>query len=148
MLHIESKPVHFCEWIEVIAQMVGYPTLKLTGSLAVIKHELPGGRTQTVWISPIGRDPHDNTIIGFSSPARKMGAGQFLSQQDANRLLRQNARCLHGGWAIQNIEGDDYLVMLDTRIAETMGGHEFVASVKAVAILADEEEKRSGQDKF
>jgi hypothetical protein len=78
----------------------------------------------------------------------KMGAGQYLPQKKANDLLRQNAKLLHGAWAIENIEGDDYLVIFDTQIAQTMDTEEFAASVKAAAFLADEMERELGRDGF
>ncbi|MBI1881283.1 MAG: hypothetical protein HYR94_24140, partial [Chloroflexi bacterium] len=76
-------------------------------------------------------------------------AGQWLPQQLANDLLRQNAQMMHGSWAIDKIEGDDYLVVFDTQIAETLDTQEFAASVKAAAILADEmEQDLAARDSF
>jgi hypothetical protein len=121
---------------------------KLSETLVVVRSELAGGKAQIVWISPVGKDRFDNTIISIASPAMKMGAGRYLSQKQANDLLRQNAKLPHGAWAIENIEGDDYLVVFDTQIAETMDAQEFAASVRATAIMANELERQSGRDEF
>ncbi len=148
MPDFSNEPINFPDWIETIATMAGFKIQKLSRSLVVIKYKLPRERTQTVWVSPVGKDPLGNTIISISSPAIKMGAGQYLSQKKANDLLRQNAKLLHGAWAIENIEGDDYLAMFDTLIAQTMDTKEFAASVKAVAFLADEMERELDRDGF
>jgi hypothetical protein len=132
---------NFADWIEYIAAKAGLATQQLSERLVVIQCPLGQGRMQTVWISPVGQDPLKNTIISISSPALKMGTGQWLSQQLANDLLRQNARMMHGSWAIDKVEGDDYLVVFDTQIAETLDTQEFAASVRAAAILADEMER-------
>ena len=144
-----DTPINFPDWIETIAAMAGLKLQKLSEQLAAIKYNLAASRSQIVWISPLGRDQLGNTIISIASPATKMGAtGRFLSQKYANHLLRHNAKLPHGAWAIQNIEGDDYLVMMDTQIAETMDTQEFAASVKTTACLADEMEQRFGHDQF
>ncbi|MCP4628909.1 MAG: hypothetical protein GY850_36185, partial [bacterium] len=148
MPDFSEDPINFPDWIETIATMAGFKIQKLSRSLVVIKYKLPRERTQTVWINPIGKDPLGNTIIGISSPAIKMGAGQYLPQKKANDLLRQNAKLLHGAWVIENIEGDDYLAMFDTQIAQTIDTKEFAASVKAVAFLADEMERELDRDGF
>jgi hypothetical protein len=144
-----DAPVNFPDWIEAIAAMAGLKLEKLGETLVAVRCEMAEGRTQIVWISPLGKDRFHNTIIGISSPALKLGStGRCLSQQQANDLLRQNAKMPHGAWAIENIEGDDYLVMFDTQIAETMDAQEFAASVKATALLADTMEKRLDKDEF
>jgi hypothetical protein len=144
-----EAPRNFPAWIESIAAMAGFEIQKLSETLVVIKCELPTDRSQIVWISPVGKDRFNNTVISIASPALKMGAsGRYLSQKQANRLLRHNAQLLHGAWAIQNIEGDDYLVIFDTQTAETMDTSEFATSVKDTAALADAMEKQLGKDQF
>ena len=144
-----ETPLNFAAWIEAIAGMAGLKLEKLSQTLVAIRCHLNENRTQVVWVSPLGRDQFGNTIIGVSSSASKLGTrGRHLSQKMANSLLRQNATLAHGAWAIQNIEGDDYLVMMDTQIAETMDTPEFAASVKTTAALADEMEQQLGQDNF
>ncbi len=144
-----DTPLNFPAWIEFIAAMAGFKTQKLSETLIVIKYELAGGRSRIVWISPVGKDRFNNTVISIASPTLKMGtAGRYLSQKHANGLLRHNAQLQHGAWAIENIEGDDYLVMFDTQIAETMDTIEFATSVKEAATLADAMEKQLGKDQF
>lgn len=143
-----EEPINFPEWIESIAAMSGLKIEKVSKSLVVVRCELSAGRSQIVWISPVGKDPHDNTIISIASPAKKMGAGQLLSQKKTNDLLRQNSKLLHGAWAIENIEGDDYLAVFDTQIAQSMDNQEFAASVRATATLAAEMENSMGKNGF
>ena len=140
--------LNFPNWIEGIANLAGFQIERLCETLVAIRCELPEGRSQVVWVRLIGRDPLGNTIVSFASPALKMGGGQFLNQKKANDLLRQNTQLYHSTWAIDSVEGDDYLVMYDTQIAETMDAQEFAASVRASAVLADEMEKQLGQDDF
>ncbi len=139
----------FYAWIKAIGAMAGFALQKLSDNLAVITCRLNGGRSQTVWISAMGQDRYHNTIIRISSPAMKMGsAGRLLSQKQANDLLRHNATLCHGAWAIETLEGDDYLVIFDTHIAGTMDTVEFATSVKDTAALADTMEKKLGKDQF
>ncbi len=139
---------NFPNWIEGIANLAGFEVQKVCETLVAIRCDLPEGRTQTVWVRHVGKDPLDNTIVSISSPAMKMGRGQFLSQKQANDLLRQNTRLYHSAWAIENVEGDDYLVMFDTQIAETMDTQEFAASVRVTAVMADDLEAQMGRDNF
>jgi hypothetical protein len=140
---------NFPNWVEAIAAMAEFDFQKLGENLVAITCQLNGGRSQTVWVSPIGRDRFKNTVITIASPALKLGAaGRSLPKEQANNLLRHNAKLCHGAWAIQNIEGDDYLVMYDTQIAETMDTMEFATSVKDTAALADAMEKKLGKDQF
>ena len=139
----------FSAWIEAIAALAGFDLQPLSESLVAITCQLNGGRKQTVWISPIGKDRHNNTVITIASPAMKLGAsGRQISQRQANDLLRHNAKLCHGAWAIDTIEGDDYLVMFDTQIAEAMDTVEFASSVKDTPALADAMEKQLGKDQF
>ncbi len=149
MPNTHNTPLNFPQWIEAIAAMGGFKLEKLSETLVAIRYKLHTGRYQTVWISPAGKDPLGNTIITISSPAMKMGAGYLLDRKQANQLLRQNAKLMHGAWAIANIEGDDFLILFDTQIAETMDTKELTASIKSTAFLADEMERElKGTDKF
>ena len=140
---------NFSAWIESIAAMAGFKLQKLSDTLVVITCNLNGGRSQIVWVSAMGKDRFNNTVVSIASPALKLGhVGRYLSQKEANNLLRHNAALCHGAWAIQNIEGDDYLVMFDTQIAETMDTTEFATSVKDTAALADALEKQFDKDQF
>jgi hypothetical protein len=145
----DNTSFKFSSWIEAIAALAGFNLQQLSDSLVAITCQLNEGRSQTVWVSPIGKDRHNNTVITIASPALKLGSvGRQLSQKQANNLLRHNATLCHGAWAIENIEGDDYLVMFDTQIAEAMDTVEFASSVKDTAALADAMEKQLGKDQF
>ncbi len=148
MARTRKKCLNFPNWIEGIAGLAGFQIERLCETLVAVRCQLPAGRTQTVWVRLVGRDPLGNTLISISSPAMKMGSGQFLPWEQANSLLRQNTQLYHSAWAIDSVEGDDYLVMYDTQIAETMDTKEFAASVQASAVLADEMEKQLGYDRF
>ena len=146
MLEQVGELVNFAYWIEGIAAMAGLEAERLSDELVAINYVLLDGRTQVVWVNPIGRDPMGNTIVGISAPAMKVGKGHLLPRQVTNNLLRENSKMYHSAWSIELIEGDEYLVVFDTQIAETMDTKEFSASVQVCAILADDWKKKLDRD--
>ncbi|MBI5208616.1 MAG: hypothetical protein HY927_01425 [Elusimicrobia bacterium] len=148
-MEIEQKvQVPFADYIEQLAKKAGMVVNKTNPDLVVIPFDMGGGRHQNVFVRPMGKTGDGNVIIGFFSPALKMPSGQMLGQKSANDLLRENAKLAHGAWAIEKIENDDYLVVYDTQIAQTMEAEEFKASAYALSSIADEMEKRLGADSF
>ena len=74
--------------------------------------------------------------------------GQSLSKDAANDLLRKNARLPYGSWAIKRSGDNDYLVLFDTCIAQSMQPRDFEMTVRMMAITADEKEKTFGVDVY
>lgn len=138
----------FADFVESVASKAGLKIVKKDANVAVAAFRMAEGRSQTVWIKPVGFDVHRNLIVAISSPALKMPKGQMIGQQKANDLLRENAKMAHGAWAIEDVDGDGYLVALDTQIAATMQPEEFEASVRGVAATADQMERKLGVDVF
>lgn len=136
---------------QLISRMVreaGLAAERRGPELFVVRFDMGGGRFQRVFIRPMGQTGAGHLIVGFISPALKMPPEQMLGQKTANALLRENAKLSYGAWAIEQVDGDDYLVALETQIAQTMQPDEFTASVHAVSRLADAMEKRLGVDAF
>jgi hypothetical protein len=146
--NVRGLEISFAEFVERIAARTGLVVKKHNPSLVIIPFDMGRGRKQNVWVKPIGLDHMGNLIIGFSSPALQMPTGQMLSQETANKLLRQNANLPYGAWAIEKSEGGEFLIVFDTQIAQTMQPQEFEASVRTLAQAADAMEKELGVDVF
>jgi len=116
----------------------------------IINYKLPDNRHQRVWIKRLFIDEKRGlVIIGIFSPALSMPTGQQLGQETANRLLRQNATFAQCAWAIDSgTDNNDYLVIMDTLIANFTQPEELIEAVESAAILADDMEKKLGQDVF
>lgn len=134
--------IDFTDWITALAGASGFRIEPLGENLVATRCNLPGERKQVVWIRLLGTDTYRNSVVVISSPALKIGSGHLLERKLANALLRQNAGVFHGGWAIETVEGDDYLIMHDTQIAETVDAEELAASILSVATMADTMEKQ------
>lgn len=148
-MDIEQKvQVPFSDFIKATAAKAGLNIRELNANLIAVPYDMGAGRHQQVFVRAMGKTADGSIIIGFFSPALKMPAGQMLGQKTANDLLRANIALAHGAWAIERIENDDYLVVFDTQIAQTMDPEEFRASAGALAAIADEMEKRMGVDAF
>jgi hypothetical protein len=138
----------FVDWFATIAATAELNIEAQSEEVATISFNMGEGRSQTVWVSPMGDDPAGNTLIAVSSPALKMPGGQQLGQKTANDLLREKSGIFHGAWCIQTVGDDEYLVCQDTQIAQTLDANELSASVHAVAWMADEMEKKLNVDNF
>jgi hypothetical protein len=134
--------IDFTDWITALAGASGFRIQPLGENLVATRCNLSGERKQVVWIRLLGTDTYRNSVVVISSPALKIGSGHLLERKLANALLRQNAGVFHGGWAIETVEGDDYLIMHDTQIAETVDAEELAASILSVATMADTMEKQ------
>ena len=144
----ELNGMDFDEFVEKIVKTVGMAIEQRTENYVTIVGSVGDGRKQRVWIRPLGLDYQNRLIIGVMSPAMVLVAGQELAKGIANSLLRDNSRIIHGGWAIESTKEGDYLIVKDTLIANTTETAELEASMTAVAIVADEMEKRLQQDVF
>jgi len=144
----KTVKMSFADFVEQVAAKAGLKVEKRNPSLIVVPYNMGGDRHQSVYVRPLGMTANKSLIIGFSSPALKMPAGQQLGQKTANDLLRENAKLPHGAWAIESIEDAEYLVAFDTQIAQTMDPIEFKASAGALADIADSMEQKLGTDNF
>lgn len=144
----ELNGMGFDEFVEKIVKKAGMTIEQRTENYVTIVGAVSDQRKQRVWIRSLGLDYKNRLIIGVMSPAMVLVAGQELAKGIANSLLRENSRIIHGGWAIESTQEGDYLIVRDTLIANTTEPAELEASMKAVAIVADEMEKRMQQDVF
>ena len=139
----------FTEFISGIAAKANLKVQVKSPDLVVVPFDMGEGRFQNTFVRPMGKTGAGHFIVSFFSPALKMPADQGgLGQKAANDLLRKNSQLPHGGWAIDRVDNDDYLGMIDTLIAQTMDPEEFYASCLALAKIADDFEKTMGVDVF
>ena len=138
----------FMNCITDIATKANIPLEQRQENFVTVNVNFGNGRMQRVWIRPFGLDSKNRHLINISSAAVVLPKGQMLGQAYANNLLKDNSRIMHGAWAIVEGDKEDYLVAMDTLIAETMEAEEFEASTFIVGLLADEIEKNSGHDAF
>lgn len=140
--------VSFAEFIQQVAARAGLKVNVVNPELVVVPYDMGEGRSQNTFVRPMGRTGAGHNIVSFFSPALKMPAGQELGAKTANDLLRRNSKIPHGAWAIDQVDGADYLGVMETHIAQTMDVDEFSAACVVVAKLADEMEKTLGTDSF
>lgn len=140
--------VAFADFVANVAQKAGLKIQVKAPDLIVVPYEMGEGRLQNTFVRPLGTTGAGHAIIGFFSPCMRVEAGQQLDAATANDLLRKNARIPHGAWAIASVDGQEYLGVQDTQIAQTMQPEEFAASCVVVAKLADDMEKQLGKDVF
>lgn len=138
----------FGDFIEKVAAKANLKVEKRAENLVVVPFDMGDGRFQQVFVRPMGVEFGNQLIIGFFSPALKMPKGQMLGQKTANDLLRRNSELPHGAWAIEKIGDEDFLVVFDTQIAQTMQAEEFRSSVLSLSKVADKMEKDLGVDVF
>lgn len=144
----QPKSMSFSEFVQASALQAKL-NVKVSGpELVIVPYDLGEGRSQNTFVRPLGRTGAGHNILSFFSPCLKMPTGQELGAKTANDLLRRNAKIPHGAWAIDTIDGADYLGVIETHIAQTMQPEEFAAACVVVAKLADDMEKTLGTDSF
>ncbi|MCH2211809.1 MAG: serine/threonine protein kinase [Fuerstiella sp.] len=99
-----------------------------------IRIQLPGGRGQSVFLENSDHPAGHRLLLIYSvcCPAE----AEFYEQ-----ALRLNAKVLHGGLAIREVEGLPYFVMVDTYPRATVDGEEIRRSVVEVGLQADRIER-------
>ncbi|MFA6318408.1 MAG: hypothetical protein WC943_13450 [Elusimicrobiota bacterium] len=138
----------FVQFIQGIAAKCNLNVQVKGPDLVVVPWDFGGGRLQNTFIRPMGQTGAGHLIIGFFSPCMKVVTGAEVDQKTAVEFLRKNARMPHGSWAIASVQGEEYLGVQDTQIAQTMQPDEFNASAVVVAKVADDYEKQTGKDVF
>lgn len=122
---------------------------KQNDRVSCIDYDLNGSRKQRVYVVASGQDTDGYDMVEFSSPALDMSQyGDSLSQAKANELLRANAGFAHCCWAIQTVDGKNYIAATSSRILNTLDLEEFVTAARHVAVAADGFEAQFGQDVF
>ena len=139
--------------VDELARRDGYAVERRDKATTIVEFDMGRGRHQTVWVRYQGEDADGNYLVTMSSAVLKLRTGEKLDVERANYLLRENAKLAHGAWAIDEgvDENDeyDYLVMTETRFAQTLEPQELIESVIAVAELADAMENvLTGRDIF
>ncbi len=146
---VESgSSVSFTDFIVSVAAKANLKVRVAAPDLVIVPYDLGEGRSQNTFVRPMGKTGAGHLIVGFFSPCLKMVPDQELGAKTCNDLLRRNAKLPHGAWAIDRVDGSDYLGVADTQIAQTMQPEEFAASCFVTAKLADDMEKTLGTDAF
>ena len=140
--------VTFAQFIQDMAAKAKLNVVQKGPDLVMVPWDLADGRKQNTFVRPLGTTGAGYLIVGFFSPSRRFSSEQDLAHASAIDLLRKNARIPHGSWGIASVNGEEYLGVCDTQIAQTMQPEEFHASCLAIAQLADALEKQLGADVF
>lgn len=149
--HVEKVTPMGQEFVPFIQAMAAKCKLNVQAKgpdMVMVPWDFGEGRAQNTFIRPLGQTGAGHLIIGFFSPCLKIATGEEIEWKAALEMLRKNARMPHGAWAIASVQGEEYLGVQDTQIAQTMQPDEFYASAIVVAKLADDYEKQSGKDVF
>jgi hypothetical protein len=150
-----NLPQHITQVLEKVSQiatMAGYTVKSMPErNFVAVPFDMGNGRKQVVYVRYIGQTPDEHDVVSFDSPCMEVKKGWLrgLSKDRAIDLLKRNANLLFGRFAIEQIEGeDDVLIVCSTQIIDTMEVEEFDAHCRAVAVIADEYEKELGTDHF
>ena len=138
---------NFTDQIERLAQATGLQIETESEELVSIPYEMEDGGQQTVWVEALDEDEAGNMIISIYSLALNLTESN-LTLDEALELLRENGTHHHGAWAIDEVEGEEHLMMVDTMILETADPKAFRASVEYVAYYTDEFEAEYDKDEF
>ncbi|MBI5624616.1 MAG: hypothetical protein HY924_12630 [Elusimicrobia bacterium] len=148
MAKVTPSGQDFVQFIQTVAAKVQLGVQVKGPDMVVVPWDFGEGRLQNTYIRPLGQTGAGHLIIGFFSPCMKIATGAELDLKAALEFLRKNARMPHGAWAIASVQGEEYLGVQDTQIAQTMQPEEFHASAVVVAKVADDYEKQAGKDVF
>ena len=95
-----------------------------------IRLQLPGGRGQTVFLENSAHPAGERLLLIYSLCCPALP--EFYEQ-----ALRLNAKVLHGGLSIRDIDGVPWFVMVDTYVRSTVEGEEIRRSAVEVGLQAD-----------
>lgn len=111
---------------------------------------LPGGRSQMVYIRYLGTGPEDKPLVMFFSPARVIKKGLFagLSQKQAVELLTLNQSMMFARFGIHDTPNAMLVVASVDMLLDTLDVDEFKMATFSVALAADTYEQKYGGDDF
>jgi hypothetical protein len=112
--------------------------------------DMGNGRRQTVYMHYQGVSPEGQDIVVFLSPCIKLqpdGRGGWTGLNAAD-LLRYNSRLNWGSLAVEFVQGQEFLIVRETQIVDTMEAEEFRINLGLVAKIADDIENTAGVDFF
>lgn len=141
------KPKNFAERIHQVAAKAGVKVVEASDSLVVTLFVFADGRTQKVFLAPVG-ELQGHTIVDVWSVAAEVSG--YFDERLAVRLLRENGNHKVGYWGIESIGDQTYLGCHHALLLETLDPEEFHVVVYTVAVQADELEKElaAGEDRF
>lgn len=102
---------------------------------------LPDNRKQSVYIIAGNKDFEGERIYRIYTICAP------LSEDILETLLRKNMNLFYGTFAVNNISGTDYIVMVATQLVKTAQPEEIYKSIIELAVMGDELEYRlTGKD--
>ena len=109
--------------------------------------EVPGGRTQLVYVISHTESVGGLTVREVWSPAFKTGG--HLSNDDAIRMLKDNNGKKVGAWRLYG-EGEKQMAVFAIHLASNASGEALKSAIEFVSKVADlmEKEKTDGKDDF
>jgi hypothetical protein len=111
---------------------------------------LPGNRSQNVFVRHTGQTPAGKQIVTFYSPCLvvKKGLLSGISKDQAIALLRRNENVMFARFGMWEDDKRSMIVASVDHILETLDPEEFEATAWYVAYAADAYEQEHGQDTF
>ncbi len=111
-----------------------------SGDIFEVKVETKDGRSQTVYIEATQSNTKRD-IIRVTTPCAKAGEKAY------EWALTNNSHMSHCSLAIESIDGEPWLVLVNNLLADTVSYAELKLTVKEVAFYGDwVEEKLGGED--
>lgn len=138
-----QKPKDFPERIRQVAEKAGVKIVEASESLVVSQFVFSDGRTQRVFLAPVG-ELRGQMIVDVWSIASEVSG--YFDERLAVRLLRENGNHKVGYWGIEAIGEQTFLGCHHAMLLETLDAEEFNVIVYTVAVQADELEKELAKE--
>jgi len=137
-----AAPVDQRGLIRVVVQSNDWKLTEKSSNLWQIVVNIGALRKQTVTVQFDEQDDDGNNLIAYSSICGPATVSNSM------KLLKHNAKMVHGAFAIQSSPTGDQVVIQANQLAETVDALEATKIISAVAWQADRvEEKLLGQDR-
>ena len=137
-----AAPVDPRGLIRVVVQSNDWKLTEKSSNLWQIVVNVGALRKQTVTVQFDEQDDDGNNLIAYSSICGPATVSNSM------KLLKHNAKMVHGAFAIQSSPTGDQVVIQANQLAETVDALEATKIISAVAWQADRvEEKLLGQDR-
>jgi len=108
------------------------------------------GRTQRVFVKPVGKTLEGQTVVAVFSPALVVKKGMFagMSKDQAIELLRMNETLNFARFGIWESDEQSMVVASSDLLLEAMDAEELRTHASYVALAADGYEMKFGGDQF
>jgi len=128
-----SNPPGFEELLQAVATANGWVTSDLNAKRAVIKFEVPSGRTQTLYAIDLGE------VVELSVPSLLVfDTVDDVPHDLAVTCLRRSAKAKVGFWCLEPIEGKQVFSIMWNLPRRHFDAETFGAVVRALVVGCDE----------